>query len=173
MKRLLYMRLIFVLLAITIIGALAKATPPQIEAFDQTMNRFSRDHIPLYESLLRDLRARLSKDGQTEAGERNLAVLTKYAENISADDVSGIQRAIQGGSDEALIVWLRRITTNLTGFRRTIDRLLVENLLTNKLRVDNSYIEQLKKYWDEEEYFSWRFSHEADQRTALLRAQKP
>lgn len=165
MNTLIVMRLIVVWLAVVSLVPLVQATPPGIEPLDQAIDRFGKEHIPQYETLLHELRARLRQENREKTTKNPLDDLAKYVLNITSDDIPGIQRAIQSGSDEALATWLRRLTMNLTGFRRTIDRLLVENQASNRLRLDESFLGKLKKYWDEEEYFSWRFSHEADRRT--------
>jgi hypothetical protein len=158
------MRTIVTLLLILGLMQPLKATPPKIEPFDQAFERFSKEGLPRSEELLRELRVVFSHDNRKQTAE-TLEVLAKYMQNISADNIPGIQRAIQSGSDTALATWLRRLTTDLTGFRRTVDRMLIENLASNEIHLDGPTLEKLKKYWYDEDYYTWRFSHEADQRT--------
>lgn len=158
------MRTIITLLLVLGLMQPLKATPPKIEPFDQAFERFCKESVPRTEALLRQLRLALSHDNRKQTAE-TLEVLAGYIQNITADDISGIQRAIQSGSDTVLATWLRRLTTDLTGFRRTADRMLIENMASNELRLDGPTLEKLKQYWDDERYFSWRFNHEADQRT--------
>lgn len=140
------------------------ATPPKTEPFDQAFDRFSREYMPRSEDLLRQLRQVFSQDSRKQTAD-TLEVLAKFKQNISDDDIPGIQRAVQSGSDAAAATWLRRLTTDLTGFRRIVDQMLIENLASNGLRLDSKLLEKLKQYWEDESYFSWRFNHEADQRT--------
>lgn len=140
-----------------------EATPPKIEPFDQAFERFGREGMPRSEELLRQLRVVFSHDTRKQTTE-TFEVLTKLMQNVRADDISGIQRAIQSGSGTTLATWLRRLTTDLTGFRRTVDRMLIENLASNEIRLDGPTLEKLKQYWYDEDYFTWRFNHEADQR---------
>jgi len=139
------------------------ATVPEIEPIDLAFGRFCKELVPQYDELSRELRTRLSKDGQQSAAE-NLDVLVRYSRNINADDIPGVQRTLSDGGDDVVATWFRRLAGDLIGFRRTADRLLVESLAKNQLQVDKAFLDKLKKYWDDEEYFSWRFSHEADRR---------
>lgn len=139
------------------------ATPPEIEPFDQAFQRFCSEAMPRSDELLRELRVVLAQDKRKQT-EETLGVLANYMRNIRADDIPGVQRAVQSRTDTALATWLRRLTTDLTGFRRTVDRMLIENLASNQLRLDGKLLEKLKQYWEDESYFSWRFNHEADQR---------
>lgn len=140
------------------------ATLPKTEPFDQAFARFSSEYMPRSEELLRQLREVFAQDSRKQTAD-TFQVLAKFTQNISTDDIPGIQRAVQSGSDAAVATWLRRLTTDLTGFRRIVDQMLIENLAGNGLRIDSKLLEKLKQYWEDESYFSWRFNHEADQRT--------
>lgn len=158
------MRTITVLLLILGLMQPLNATLPKTEPFDQAFERFCKEYTPRSEELLRQLREVFSQDSRKQTKE-TLEVLAKFAQNISDDDIPGIQRAVQSRSDAALATGLRRLTTDLTGFRRTVDQMLIENLASNGLRLDSKLLEKLKQYWEDESYFSWRFNYEADQRT--------
>jgi len=158
------MRTITILLLILGLMQPLNASLPKPEPFDQAFARFSSEYMPRSEELLRQLREAFAQDSRKQTAE-TLEVLAKFTQNISADDIPGIQRAVQSGSDAAVATWLRRLTTDLTGFRRIIDQMLIENLASNQLRLDSKLLEKLKQYWEDESYFSWRFNHEADQRT--------
>lgn len=142
-----------------------KATLPKPEPFDQAFARFSSEYMPRSEDLLRQLREVFARDSRKKTAE-TLEVMAKFTQNISADDIPGIQRSVRSGSDAAVATWLRRLTTDLMGFRRIVDQMLIENMASNGLRLDSKLLEKLKQYWEDESYFSWRFSHEADQRTS-------
>lgn len=144
------------------------ATPPKTEPFDQAFERFCREYMPRSEELLRQLREVFSQDNRKQTTER-FEVLAGCTQNISADDITGIRRAVQSGSNTNLAIWLRRLTTDLTDFRRTSDQMLIENLASNELRIDSKLLEKLKQYWEDESYFSWRFNYEADRRTGSQR----
>ena len=143
----------------------AHATPPRDEPIDQAFDRFCKNHVLKTEELLRELRARCSKPEMDPSG--SLDVIAKCLSNVTSDDIPGVQRAFSEASGKTVPYWLGRTTTDLMDIRRTVDRLLIMNLANSRLQIDEPFQKMLNEYWKAEEYFSWRFRHEADLRTDL------
>ena len=143
-----------------------KASPPNIEPFDVVFERFATTYVLQCEEILRELPVSYSgKDKDFEG-------LTKYLNNIKEDDIAGVRRLIKENDDDVfdLPYWLRRLNTDIIGFRRVLDHLIIINLSNDNLKLSEQYKNKLEKYWKDERYYSWRFNHEAyviDLRTKL------
>jgi hypothetical protein len=134
------------------------ATPPNPESFDTAFDRFATTYIQQCEEIMRELPVNYAER------EKDFEVLSGYLNNVRADDISGIRRCLKGDVNDTrdMRFWLRGLNTDIIGFRRVLDQLIIINLANNKLRLGEELQEKLKKYWKDERYYSWRFGYEAD-----------
>jgi len=153
------------LLLILAIALPVFGTPPKVEPIDQSFDRFCKECIPQAEALLSQLRVSYSGEGMDPSGD--VDVLLGYLHNITADDIPGIRRGLAEASNRPLPYWLMRVETDLAGFRRTVDHLIIINLMNNRLPIEDSFRKKLDEFWKTEQYFSKRFRHEVDRRLNL------
>lgn len=146
------------LLAFFFVRAVAN-TPPPIEPFEQAFTRFSATFPTMCEEVSREVRLRLTLEAQQEAKE-TFAALDRCIQNIRGDDVHGIQRVLDGQSKDPLGGWCVRLVGDVTDFRRTLDRLIIENMVSSRLKIDASLLTSLQSFWDKERHFGWRFELE-------------
>jgi len=133
--------------------------PPPIEPFDQAFARFSASYPSNCEDLSREVVSRLTPDAQA-ASKETIAALNRYVQNIRGDDMHGIQRVLDGESNDILGSWCARLVVDAVGFRRTLDGLVIENMAKSKLRMDEELLAKLRTFWEQERHFSWRFGLE-------------
>ena len=136
-----------------------QATPIQLEPFDQAFARFYGSYVQNCDDMVRELRMRLSPSIQNES-KKSFQALEQYIQNIRDDEIPGVQRILVNKSDESLVYWSRRLTLDLVGFREELDRLIILNLAETRLRMDTVFLQKLKLFWDQEEYFRFRFANE-------------
>jgi len=143
--------------AMTIICTQSNASMPKPEPFEAAFERFSKLFIPQCEEIMRDLPFDYPEK------DKDFETLSKYLSNIKADDIAGIRRSMENNPKDphGLPYWLRRTTTDIIGFRRVLDQMIIINLANNNMRLNKNLQEKLKKYWDAERYYSLRFEDEA------------
>lgn len=155
------MRAAIIVLVLGIASHAYGTPPPPPEPIRDTFLRFSEGHIPQCERLLQDLRSRLSPAAVARQ-EKMLAALDRYLSNMRSDDVYGFGRALSESASSAVPYWSGRIVTDVVGFRRVVDQIIVESLAAGDLRSDGKFLEALRAFWESERSHAWRFGLEAE-----------
>lgn len=154
------MRSVIVVLFFCVASLAYGTMPPPPEPIKDTFLRFTNDHIPQCERLLRELRNRLTP-AAAERQEEMLAALDRYLSNMRGNDVHGFRRALDESAPSAVSYWSRNIVTDMSGFRRALDQIIIESLAVGDLRSDANFLESLRIFWESERVHAWRFLLEA------------
>ena len=155
------MRISVMLLALTIASVAYGTLPPPPEPIKEAFRRFEEFHIPQCERLLSQLRSRLSR-AEIDRHKQAFDGLDRYLSNMRHDDVYGLRRAIEDQASSAIPYWSARTVTDIVGFRRVVDQVIVEALASGALKADDHFLEVLRAFWESERAHAWRFSREAD-----------
>lgn len=134
------------------------ATPPQLSSFDQVISRFWSEDFAVFTRISERLAHNQASDSLEIAGLKD--GMRVYVENINADFRIGLDFAESTKNPESLTVWYLRLRTNIVGFRRTLDQLLILSLRTNPKLIDESLELDLRRVWDVERELSWRIDSE-------------
>ena len=148
---------IIMLIYFTSAALIGEAKPPAREPFGSALDRFATTYLQQCEEIMRELPVNYPEK------DRDFENLSVYLRNIKTDDIPAIRRVLKEGKEAFdLPHWLRRLTTDIIGFRRVLDQLIIENLSNNNLYLERQFKAKLKKYWDDERYYSLYFNNEAD-----------
>lgn len=134
--------------------------PPPPEPIQQVVDRFESEHLPLCVSVIEVMRRNLSESGRGK-NEKSLSVLDGYLRNMRSDDLLGLKRALTPPSDGGIDYWSYRVMIDLAGFRRVADQIVIESLVGGSLKADAEFLDLMKRFWESERYFSWRFGSQA------------
>ena len=158
---------------IRILSFLALATTcgaltPIVEPIADTFGRFEKSYPSLCDDLLKDIRGRLP-ERKSQKIEEGLEHLRLYLENIR----SGVQTTRRAFADPAARIALPEalsmLVTDIVGFRRSMDALLIEASASKSLVVTDDLLMKLRIFWEEEYSYSWRFASEVAPRAESKR----
>lgn len=134
------------------------AKPPRIDPFDQVIGRFWSEELEVFRRVSEQLAQENSSDTNDLVDLKD--GMRGYMRNINADIRVGLNSAMKARNADDLTLWYSRLGTNLVGFRRTLDQLLIIRLRSNPQFIDESLELDLKRIWDVERSLSWRIDYE-------------
>jgi hypothetical protein len=151
---------LLVLVSATLVsfGSIPKSRPLQ-ESFAD----FQKAYPARCDELLAEVRSRLIPTKNKQIAER-FEHLERYRDNLRADIIEA-QHSFTVPKDPAVLPFiLHKICTDLVGFRRSLDALIIEASASKALIVDEVLLRKVRDFWEEEYGFSWRFGSEISPR---------
>lgn len=151
-------RFILFLLLVSV-PLLSRGSIPKPQPLPEAFADFQKVYPSRCEELLADIRTRIAGKKEKKV-EEQFEYADRYRDNLRADILEA-QHAFADPKDPAVLAFtLHKICTDLVGFRRSLDALLIEASASKSLSVDDALLAKLRKFWEEEYYFSWRFGSE-------------
>jgi hypothetical protein len=146
-----------ILLLSFLLPLVATGTTPILQPLDEAVADFRRHYPNRCERVLASVEKQLGSSVSKPANDR-LEHCRKYLENIRSE-LTGLARQ-PTPSQTDFHLFLDRISTDLAGFRRSIDAALIEASVVSSFRIEANLRQQLRDFWEDEYYFTWRFRHE-------------
>jgi hypothetical protein len=138
---------------------LCRGSIPKPQPLAEAFADFQKAYPSRSEELIAAIRERIAEKKEKKVQER-FEHLVGYSDNLRADILEA-QHAFADSKDPALLPFtLHKICTDLVGFRRSLDALIIEASAAKTFPVDDAMLAKIRKIWEDEYHFSWRFSLE-------------
>lgn len=138
---------------------LSHGSIPKPQPLAEAFADFQKAYPSRCEELIVEIRGRIAGMDEKRVQER-FEHLVRYCDNLRADILEA-QQAFAAPKDPALLPFtLHKICTDLVGFRRSLDALIIEASAAKAFPIDDALLATIRMIWDDEYRFSWRFSLE-------------
>jgi hypothetical protein len=138
---------------------LSRGSIPKPQPLAEAFADFQKSYPSRCEELITEIRGRIAEKKEKNIQER-FEHLVRYSDNLRADILEA-QHAFADSKDPALLPFtLHKICTDLVGFRRSLDALVIEASAGKTFSIDDVLLAKIRKLWEDEYRFSWRFSLE-------------
>jgi hypothetical protein len=153
------MKAVVLFFALVSSSLLSLGSIPKPQPLPEAFADFQKAYPSRCDELLAEVRIRISATKDRKIAER-FQHLERYRDNLRADIIEA-RRAVAEPKDPAVLPFtLHKICTDLIGFRRSLDALIIEASASKALTVDEALLTKVRIFWEEEYDFSWRFGLE-------------
>lgn len=136
------------------------AKPLDIEPLPEAASKFEQTYVKQCEELIAEIQHAFPNE-DPKIVSKKLEIARRYLRNSRADCIPGLRRAIEANDRKEIEVWCGRLSTNVSGFRRATDHLVIISVADGRLTLGDALLGKLKAHWELEDYFSWRFTYES------------
>ena len=140
---------------------LSRGSIPSPQPLAEAFADFEKAYPARFDELLADVRSRIGATKDEKILEQ-LEIAERYRSNLRADILEARHAFSDPKYAELLLFTLHKICTDLVGFRRSLDALVIEGSASKALTIDDAFLAKLRTLWEEEYYFEWRFRSEID-----------